>query len=507
MGNDLRVQAKVIYDELFKHPTLEFKKHLNAENNSRILFSGMYGVGKSTFMQHFFAHETQSKTFGEEKYRVIQLNPVNYSVSTNEDIFKFIKIDVLKELLTKHQYHIDFNHDKLSFSTVAAFYIAEKFNNIAGPLLMLMGQLNITNFPNEEILSACGTIKKLSDEVTSGIDKRVNESDNLKNIRNFVTPEFEREGSLYEQNLITNLIIDFTNQLRESDKETILIIDDLDRLDPSHIFRLFNVFAAHFDQESETQNKFGFDKVIFVCDVDNIRRLYRHFYGGSNSFNGYIDKFYSHKIFYYDNKSSVKAMVSSIVDRLNIYYDSVDERKYISNNSIRANLSVVLSSFLENGNINLRSLLKLSNPVVIKRREITTDLRWKTNIDNPVTIELEVLVQLLNHKDEVKEALSNSLMKGNFLHESNMQDYAYSNLVHSCVPLISRKFSTETVLQKYAIDDNRAFYVNTGPRPGDYDVRVKNLGNFNEPATESHCTPAVELYIKAFEHLDKINYL
>ena len=223
----------------------------------------MYGVGKTTFLDHFFNSENQKKNFETEKFKVIHLYPVNYSISTTEDIFKYIKIDILYELLTNHKDDIDFNHGTLSTSTIASFYLASKFNQIAGPLLMMLGQLNTSTFPAEQILSACSTLKDLADKICTEIDQKKEDIDNLKQVAKFLKPEMEREESPYEQNLVTNLIIDFTNQLRRDGKETILIIDDLDRLDPSHIFRLFNIFAAHFDQKQETQNKFGFNEVIF----------------------------------------------------------------------------------------------------------------------------------------------------------------------------------------------------------------------------------------------------
>src|SRR5690606_11957375 len=89
-------------------------------------------------------------------------------------------------------------------------------------------------------------------------------------------------------------------------KETVLIIDDLDRIDPEHIFRILNVFGAHFENgqfesfSSYTCNKFNFDKVILVCDINNIRNIFHSKYGTATDFAGYIDKFYTHEIFEYD---------------------------------------------------------------------------------------------------------------------------------------------------------------------------------------------------------------
>ena len=98
-------------------------------------------------------------------------------------------------------------------------------------------------------------------------------------------------GSIYEENSITHLISDILKQIKKnSSKKIILVIDDLDRLDPEHIFRLFNIFSSHFD--ASDKNKFDFDKVIFVCDIENIEQIYQHKYGVNVDFSGYIDKFY-----------------------------------------------------------------------------------------------------------------------------------------------------------------------------------------------------------------------
>jgi hypothetical protein len=86
-----------------------------------------------------------------------------------------------------------------------------------------------------------------------------------------------------------------------SGKKSVLIIDDLDRLDPEHIFRILNIFSAFQDQHKET-NKFGFDKVILVFDVENVRSIFRHKYGSGADFSGYLDKFYSQEIFWFDNE-------------------------------------------------------------------------------------------------------------------------------------------------------------------------------------------------------------
>lgn len=65
-----------------------------------------------------------------------------------------------------------------------------------------------------------------------------------------------------------------------------LVVEDLDRIDPAHLFRILNVFSAHIDycykygnkaEDSIAGNKFGLDNIVLVCDFSNIRKLFRHF--------------------------------------------------------------------------------------------------------------------------------------------------------------------------------------------------------------------------------------
>ena len=42
------------FDSLFEKPTKNFSEHLEIPDNERILFSGIYGIGKTTFLKYFF---------------------------------------------------------------------------------------------------------------------------------------------------------------------------------------------------------------------------------------------------------------------------------------------------------------------------------------------------------------------------------------------------------------------------------------------------------------------
>lgn len=69
---------------------------------------------------------------------------------------------------------------------------------------------------------------------------------------------------------------------RSQKKKTLLIIEDLDRIDPAHLFRILNVLGAHLDfcnQRDIKPNKFGFDNIVTVFDYEITSHLFHHFMG------------------------------------------------------------------------------------------------------------------------------------------------------------------------------------------------------------------------------------
>lgn len=135
-----------------------------------------------------------------------------------------------------------------------------------------------------------------------------------ENIEEFVEKLSIQKGSIYENDIITQLIrqiIDFIKEKKQ--KQVVLVIDDLDRIDPEHIFRILNILSAHDNFCESGLNKFGIDKTIIVCDMSNIRNIYKAKYGIDVDFNGYIDKFYSKEIYHFDNTENVIKCVSDIL--------------------------------------------------------------------------------------------------------------------------------------------------------------------------------------------------
>jgi len=74
-----------------KNCEIDFEKFIGLSNNNRIIFSGIFGIGKTYFLRKFFEGR-------KEKYFSIHLHPVNYVISKNEDIFEYIKYDILLSL-------------------------------------------------------------------------------------------------------------------------------------------------------------------------------------------------------------------------------------------------------------------------------------------------------------------------------------------------------------------------------------------------------------------------
>lgn len=70
-----------------------FEGHL--EHNPRTIFSAKFGDGKTYFLQEYMQRHKMDTLF-------IVLHPINYSVATNEDVFEYIKRDILVEL-SKHE--------------------------------------------------------------------------------------------------------------------------------------------------------------------------------------------------------------------------------------------------------------------------------------------------------------------------------------------------------------------------------------------------------------------
>ncbi len=307
-----------------------------------MIFSGIFGIGKTYFLKEFFEQNS-------EDYELFLLSPVNYSISNNDDIIDYIKYDIAFELLGKN---VDYEKTDFSQLLTAQFYLKDNFLDTMSLFAKSGGKIGKAfSEIYENLKKLINNIKEHNSEL---------QIDEKKELIDFLKELTLRDNSIYEENRVTELISGLIEKLKENNKEIVLVIDDLDRLDPEHIFRILNVFACHFDIEKFTENKFGFHKIILVCDIENIRNLFHSKYGTNVDFSGYIDKFYSREIHFFDNKEIVSKSVGKILSSIKIQgeYEHIinlkDSRKITT-----LNFQEILEDLINNDLLNLRTLLKL----------------------------------------------------------------------------------------------------------------------------------------------------
>jgi hypothetical protein len=325
----------------YKLPTQDiqddFKFFLDTENNKRIFFSGKFGIGKTDFLKTFFENNIDS-------YEVFHLYPVNYQINTNEDIVEFLRYDILITLLNKNPEIIENNDFEsiLNFSQLLYLFGKENLSDVIKTGLAFVPKLG------KPLKETVGLFEKFQE-----FKKNLNLNEKTL-VENYI--QKIKSKNIKETDELSNLIKEKIKIIKK-EKNSILILDDLDRIDPEHIFRILNIFSAHFDDDN---NKFGFDSIILVGDIHNIKSIFHHKYGEKTDFSGYFDKFFSIKPYYLDNmkiiSENVKNLVKLIKNNEPRLDDAINESGYI-----KLFLSDILSraSILENQNkLSLRQLYR-----------------------------------------------------------------------------------------------------------------------------------------------------
>lgn len=284
-----------------------FKEHLDI--NERTIFSAKFGDGKTFFLNEF------KKKYGDS-CEFITIYPVNYQIADNKEVFEYIKRDILIQMVSKKMIEPSY---EIPDSLIFQFFIMQNPDSFLGNLLKILPSLGIPEQTASLFLAGYNTLnwsEKMTKKYKEYKDS-IQSQDENQIIKTFLEFFTKRIGSPYEIDLITQIIIDNIQLFRKSNKKkVILIIEDLDRMDPAHLFRILNIFSAHIDrayqyQNSNTQkeedttysellpNKFGFDNIITVFDYNKTRSIFQHFYGQEANYDGYINKFTSHQPFFY----------------------------------------------------------------------------------------------------------------------------------------------------------------------------------------------------------------
>lgn len=279
----------------------EFQHHL--DTHDRTILSARFGDGKSYFLSKF-VKDPQVKA----KYTFLTIYPVNYQVVENRDIFELIKRDILLQMALKEILTQNVN---LTNAEALTLYLQCKPLSVVESFLPLL--TTFSQFTDDKtaatanvLATGWGVIKGLASKI-----KEAKESIQNKEIDDFLVAM--EDNPVVGMDVISKIIKGGINKYKEDNpgKEVVLVIEDMDRIDPKHIFRVLNVFSAHIDycyrlgcqpDSTLSGNKFGLDKVVFVLDYDNLKSIYGHFYGLDTKFEGYIEKFCSSTYFKYSLK-------------------------------------------------------------------------------------------------------------------------------------------------------------------------------------------------------------
>lgn len=383
-------QVIIPIDEVQK----DFKSFLDIEGNTRIFFSGKFGIGKTYFLNNFF--ETNS-----DIYDIYHLFPVNYQIQGNDDVINLLKYDILVELTKKNKNIFQskevggfkeasllfYSWIKENYSTnqvlMSSISLGEFLSNLSGdPLTGLLSKLGK---PLKSLLEIDKQFQEFKKEFQTGEKGLVEKYEDIIRKKNTLEPDYI--SSLIKEKIIQN----------KGGKKSVLILDDIDRVDPEHIFRILNILSAHFEMDNE--NKFGFDAIIVVADYSNLKHIFYHRYGIKTDFSGYIDKFYTITPYYFDNKKAIIARVDEIVKSIKNQdpglNSAIEESGYI-----KLFLQHIFTRTTNNDIVNLRQLLKANNFQLIELRKGSfREDRFADNFQQIFDIAIKIAIHSFSNTD------------------------------------------------------------------------------------------------------------
>ena len=296
---------------------IEFRKHLLT--HPRTILSAKYGDGKSFFLREF---EMDEKV--QEHFVFLKLFPVNYQVVENKDIFSLIKYDLLFQLFDK-----GFLDEMQDISSINLLYTFLQSNNkdILQFVCEMAAMVGLLPRQFGNIIDKVNQFQKEWEHHKEG-----NGNAELSNFYNSVGEHY-----LYEADYVTAFIRNVIQQYKEKHigKRVVLVIEDMDRLDPAHLFRILNILSAHVDyayrngispdRKSMSGNKFDMDNILLIMDYNNTENIYRHFYGEEADFQGYINKFISNGYFHYSlSQEKYKYFTKKIVQETQLHENQVE---------------------------------------------------------------------------------------------------------------------------------------------------------------------------------------
>ena len=278
----------------------EFEKHLRS--HPRTILSARFGDGKS-----FFLATVEKKL--KKRFVFLKIYPVNYQVAENQDIFEYIKRDLLFQL---------YSHDLVPESyeipddIASYFFLQNNWDQFAEEFLNTLSYFDASN----TIKATLGAAKFLK-AMKQKYDVFKNNGGDLGVKLDEFIAAFDNKG-IYEADPITSILCDIIEKWKKVHKrmKVCLVFEDMDRIDPAHIFRILNVISAHMDYGYKygvspkgynlAGNKFGVHNIVVCLDHDNLKHIFHHFYGQKACYEGYVNKFSDKGIFHYSLQEQVQ---------------------------------------------------------------------------------------------------------------------------------------------------------------------------------------------------------
>jgi len=277
----------------------EFEEHL--KSHPRTILSARFGDGKSFFLA---AAEKKLK----RRCAFLKIYPVNYQVAENQDIFEYIKRDLLFQMYGQGMVPETY---EIPDGIASFFFLKNNWQDFAEEFLK-----ELSYFDSSNIVKATLGIAKFLKVMKRKYEKFTKNGGEIGvKLDNYITSFDEKD--IYESDPITAILGDIIKAWKKkyNRRKVCLVFEDMDRIDPAHVFRILNVISAQMDygykygvsqkSSSLAGNKFGVDNIVVCLDYDNLKHIFHHFYGPKACFEGYINKFSDKGIFYYSLQEQV----------------------------------------------------------------------------------------------------------------------------------------------------------------------------------------------------------
>lgn len=421
-----------------------FYNHL--DTHDRTILSAKFGDGKSFFLQKFINDEDIKK-----EYVFLTLYPVNYQVEENRDVFELIKYDLLIQMFVKGILQPDF---KMTNAQALGWCLQLNSPTLVEGLLPIYASLCLDPVSAKLVAAflkahkAIGLFKKKVDNFTESLrDRQIDKF--LKEISKNPVSGYDVITEIIQKGL-------FDYKKEYIGKKIVLVIEDMDRMDPGHLFRILNVFSAHIDYnyrfsiEDDTPfigNKFGLDKVVFVMSYNNTEHIFHHIYGAGAEFSGYIHKFCSSNYFEY----------SFSEEKENYLYDRMAINTGVDSNTLRF---LVKKTDLDNHSI--REIINAIEDVdrfIIEKPQIEMNARVHGEIHLGALKVIAILRKLGMKDGEIKERLISCMAKKDtskhvFAYLASLLLYAKRGTVVGRVQYRDQYGSEPSIVEVQEVDRN-----------------------------------------------------